>query len=366
MKYGDTGGSTHKIAFAFINTCSSANLTFGQGLIQGQWPIPDRALGMPFAFTGRTVYPGYLSSDGYQNPDTGSQVYIGFPFGSASLEQRLPDPNYTGPQHYQWVEDFFEAALYQDISVNQALDSASMENFGKEFLICPLRTGFWSHWWKMSDYPDQTMAVFGNGNIRLKNYDPSVHSVGRPTTYGPTSGLPNTNYTFTTSAADSYGHSIRYIFDWDDGTNTTTGYYANGEKVSRSHSWSSDGEKVVTVTAQCDNGTYGSGVSYNTIIIESHHWLTVNAFDAYLGQGYPLVSNVWIDGNWNGTTAVSVYLPSGWHTVTVEYGPIYDPYWPADVYLYSFTGDYYDYYGNTADVFLDDDSTVNALYFWQF
>lgn len=365
------GGSTQKIAFALINTCMSASLEFGNGLIYGQWPFyPDKAVGMPFAFTGRPVSystyaePGKLSNDGYLHPDDGEQVYIGFPYGSASLEQRLPHPNYAGPQYYLWVMDFFDAALNQDISVNQALDSASRENFGNDFLNSPLRTGFYAYWWPNDPQPDCTMAVYGNGNIRLENYDPSVHSVGRPTTYGPTSGLQNTNYTFTTSAADSYGHTIRYIFDWDDGTYTTTGYYANGEKVSASHSWSSAGDKVVTVTAQCDTGTYGSGVSYNTISIVSHYWLTVSAHDAYV-TNCPIDTNIWIDGDWVDTTSVSVYLPTGEHTVTVDNGPIYDEAWGGDAYFVGFSGDYYEmsYTPPTAYVYIDGDSAVDAIYF---
>jgi hypothetical protein len=364
------GGSTQKIAFAFINTCASANLTLGNGMIYGQWPIPDRAVGMPFAFTGNPVSANYLSSDGYQNPDTGSHVYIGFHFGSPSLEQTIPDPYYGSVHHYEWVLDFFEAALYEDISVNQALDSASLQNFGNEFVNSPYRKdGFIAHWEGLQPSPDsapgQTMAVFGNGNIRLKNFDPSVHSVGRPTTYAPASGIPNTNYTFTTSAADSsYGHTIRYIFDWDDGTYTTTGYYANGEKVNASHSWSSAGDKVVTVTAQCDTGTYGSGVSYNTINIVSHYWLTVSAHDAYV-TNCPIDTNIWIDGDWVDTTSVSVYLPYGEHTVTVDNGPIYDEAWAQDAYFVGFSGDCYDmgYTPPTAYVYIDGDSAVDAIYF---
>jgi hypothetical protein len=366
------GGSTQKIAFAFINTCMSASLALGQGLIYGQFPYPDRALGMPYAFTGRTVSystyaePGKLSNDGYLHPDTGSQVYIGFPYGSASLEQRLPHPFYAGPQYYSWVMDFFDDALNIDISVNQALDSASRENFGTDFLISPLRTGFYAYWWPDDPVADCTMAVYGNGNIRLKNYDPSVHSVGRPTTYGPTSGQLNTNYTFTTSATDSYGHDIRYIFDWGDGSNTTTSYHPSGEKVSEAHSWTSDGEKVVTVTAQCENGEYGSGISYNTITIASYHLLTVYAFDAYLGEGYPLYPEVYIDGNPVGTAPVTVNLTATEHTMTADF-TTYDPYWPALVHVVGVSGDVNGWTVLLSDSFTlyfyaDEDSTSNIWY----
>lgn len=342
----------------------SAALGLGQGLIPGQGGYPDRALGLQFAFTGREVsyLYGGLSPDGYLYPDNGSQVFIGFSYGSAALNQRVPYD--YGPKYYLWVLDFFDGALNQDISVNQALDRASLINYGVEFLSSPLRVGFTSYWEYFDPQEDCVMAVYGDGNIRLKNFDASVHSVGRPTTYGPTSGQPNTQYTFTTSAADSYGHDIRYIFDWGDGTNTTTGYFADGEKVSESHSWSSDGEKTVTVTAQCENGAYCSGMSYNTIDIESYHWLFVGAYDAYLGINYPLSPHVWIDGNPVGTAPINVNITAGVHTIEVDY-ETYDPYWPATVQLVSFMGDYQGYYGSTG-VWVDvtQDTSVGALYFW--
>ena len=58
----------------------------------------------------------HISDDGYDNPDTGGQVYIGFPYGSASLEQRIPFN--TGNQYYRWVNKFFHEALTFDVSVN--------------------------------------------------------------------------------------------------------------------------------------------------------------------------------------------------------------------------------------------------------
>lgn len=84
--------TSRKVFFAFINTCMSANLTY-------QAYNGGKVQGMPFAWTQRLLkprsYPGfniadYISDNGYGDPDDGSQCYIGFPWGAASLMQRIP------------------------------------------------------------------------------------------------------------------------------------------------------------------------------------------------------------------------------------------------------------------------------------
>ncbi|MBC7323293.1 MAG: hypothetical protein H5T90_09400 [Acetomicrobium sp.] len=171
-----------KIVFALINTCMSARLTNPitgenwQGLVNG------RARGLPFAFTRRIVLPRnhplfnvvyHISADGYSQPDSGSQCYIGFPWGSASLMQRIPYN--TGMEYVHWVYYFFYYALSYDMSVNQALDHASWQCWGQYFGNCPLRTGFTAVWpfyyngqWNNHYGDGSTMAVYGNGNISLR------------------------------------------------------------------------------------------------------------------------------------------------------------------------------------------------------
>lgn len=179
-----------KVFFAFINTCLSANITaqtsnpgIGQGLLPAQGSYPERAEGMPFAWTHRLVkdkgtYPGFniadhISDDGYSDPDDGSQCYIGFPWGAASLEQRIPYN--TGSQYYHtWVDRFFDYGLRYDMSVNMALDHASWQTWGNRFGDCHLRTGFQAYWWTPGDgawpHVDSTMVVYGSGYVHLRYY----------------------------------------------------------------------------------------------------------------------------------------------------------------------------------------------------
>ena len=194
-----------EVTFAFINTCLSANIAIldpnHQPVAQGPIPDTNRIEGMAFAFTHRWVEPkstpgfniaydsshpgnvGDISSDGYSDPDSGSQVYIGFTYGSASLSQMI----WAYPYYY-WVEEFFAEALNTQatMSVHQALDTASVLYYGVNFALSPLRIGFYPDWpmynfttyeWESGNQDPGTMAVYGNGDISIKNAQPTTHYV---------------------------------------------------------------------------------------------------------------------------------------------------------------------------------------------
>ena len=103
-----------EVTFAFISTCASADYYNSMGELNGdyygsitQGPLPDGTIrGMPYAFTHRLVGSD-ISADGYHNPDSGSQVYLGFPIGSPSLTQWIPNVTVSGWYYCQWVEEFF-------------------------------------------------------------------------------------------------------------------------------------------------------------------------------------------------------------------------------------------------------------------
>jgi hypothetical protein len=155
-----------KIDFAFINTCLSADLS-QQAWLTGNWPpYPDRPRGMAFAFTHRLI-GSQMSSDGYSSPDGSGQCYIGFPWGSASLEQSIPKDG--GLLYWGWIIRFFDTALHTTNTVNQALDTASLQTWGTTFGSSPLHTGFCAYWWP-SWYPDTNsrMVVYGDGTVHLK------------------------------------------------------------------------------------------------------------------------------------------------------------------------------------------------------
>jgi hypothetical protein len=206
-----------QVLLAFINTCMSANTTNPYTGETWQGNGTYGALGMPFAWTHRNVTDLYsgdfnvendISNDGYRYPDSGHQVYIGFPFGSASLMQFIPYESGT-KQYYRWVNDTFYYALHYDISVNDALDQASLlmweEDFGNSQL-----SDFTAYWWNMK--PSETMdnssmVVYGNGNVHLKLYGLTVNSPVAPADVYIDGRYRGT--TGNTFAVDSGSHSVQ-------------------------------------------------------------------------------------------------------------------------------------------------------------
>jgi YD repeat-containing protein len=109
--------------------------------------------------------------------------------------------------------------------------------------------------------------------IKTEMYYIGPESVSTPSNpNGPITGYVQTSYTYSTGGAvSSYGHSIQYLFDWGDGTDS--GWLPVGQ-TSASHSWSSQGNYLVKAQARC---------SIHTSVVSS----------------------------WSGTTSVSIVLPPG-------------------------------------------------------
>ncbi|MEM2099199.1 MAG: hypothetical protein QXU99_05610 [Candidatus Bathyarchaeia archaeon] len=357
-----------KIIFAFISACQSADTTrLGQGLIYDQWVPSPRAIGMPFAWThGRYVVDKsttqgfniaqHMSDDGYSDPDWCPQVYIGFPYGSASLEQGIPFGGEGGNPYYYWVYSFFYHALYYDVSVNNALDSASWQFMGSSFGDSPLRNGFPAYWWNMGTQEDCTMTVYGNGRIHLKQFTPPPDAPGTPTISGPTMGNPSTSYQFSAFAGDPYAHAVQYRFDWGDGTPYTTTYpRPDGTPGTASHSWSSGGVYGVRVQARCANSDWGGWSSLHYINIGNQQYqLTMLAENQYQYQGYvPL----YIDGDYVGTTGYTYTLAGGYHQIYVPNEVSELPYAYHYFQGYSFSG------SNPATLPLLSNRTETAYYY---
>jgi C1A family cysteine protease/uncharacterized OB-fold protein len=99
-----------------------------------------------------------------------------------------------------------------------------------------------------------TSAVSGwSGTLSV-----SIETVSKPSTpSGPMIGIPNTSYTYSTGGASSnLVHSVQYLFDWGDGTNT--GWLPVGTS-SASKFWASGGTYTVKAQARC--ATHTSAVS---------------------------------------------------------------------------------------------------------
>ena len=353
-----------EVTFAFISACLSGD--YNNGYYSGlgandtchplsndyysnypQGQLPDTtARGIPYAFTHRYVEPntsGFnvaqdISDDGYANPDSGSQVYIGFPAGSASLSQNLPNP--SGTHTYGvWVEEFFDYALTYQYTVNHALDSASELLWGTSFYSSCLSrygSGFTPNWVILnstgqipqgSSWPTSWLAVYGNGNIGipLQHYTISASSDAGSTISpsGQVNVAQGSSQTFTMSANNGYEITDVYV----DGVNqgAITSYTFNNVQTAHTISVTSAGN-VYQLTVQC---------------LDS--------------QQYLVDASIYVDGNYVGDSVAYVTVPGGAHTISVDdWGYSYSGF----VYLQGFSDGLAN--GDSRNVYSD--TTITAYY----
>ena len=116
-----------------------------------------------------------------------------------------------------------------------------------------------------------TLTVTDNGGFT--NTVTTTATIGKlnnppttPVVTGPKTGDVDTDYDYTAMSTDADDDEIQYLFDWGDGTDTTTTFVENGTEVTESHSWSSYGFYTVEVTAY-DNQTY-SGTKEIVVAID--------------------------------------------------------------------------------------------------
>jgi len=185
------------------------------------------------------------------------------------------DESFSGPDYLWWPIIFGPDSTAHN-SYNAKPSLIMRSDVGSGFDISTLQskwviyddTDFWIdplfpfiiHWtryiytYTKPWYPSSITSMFPHPNT------PS-------TPYGYSSGYTYTSYSYSTSTTDPDGYNVRYQFDWGDGQTTTTGYYASGATVSRSHSWSSVGWKYVKVRAQNTEGFWSPWSSRKAVYI---------------------------------------------------------------------------------------------------
>jgi YVTN family beta-propeller protein len=92
---------------------------------------------------------------------------------------------------------------------------------------------------------------------------------------GSSSGNTGITYSYSTSATDPDGNTVKYTFDWGDGYASDTSYVNSGTSASASHSWSNAGSYLVKAKAtDCNGASSGwSGSKTVTITIASSNQL---------------------------------------------------------------------------------------------
>lgn len=103
---------------------------------------------------------------------------------------------------------------------------------------------------------DETMAYIRE----VQNLPPDLPEVS-----GPQKGSKNIDYEYTAVSTDEDNDKLQYIFDWDDGTNSTSDFVANGTSVTQMHNWSTWGVYTISVTA-FDNKTLSGSTDLVVLI----------------------------------------------------------------------------------------------------
>jgi hypothetical protein len=97
------------------------------------------------------------------------------------------------------------------------------------------------------------------------NPNRSPNAPGKPS--GSIKGYAGTAYSYVTSAKDSDGDQVKYIFDWGDGTKTDTKMVNSGTRSSATHAWSTDGTYQVKANAMDSNGALSGYSGYLSVTI---------------------------------------------------------------------------------------------------
>ncbi len=101
-------------------------------------------------------------------------------------------------------------------------------------------------------------------NIRKPNNPPS-----KPKVDGPTVGKVDQEYTFIAVSEDKDNDTIKYVFDWDDGSSSETQMLQSGKNATISHSYSKPGKYTIKVQA-IDNFSASSNTQEHTILINAY------------------------------------------------------------------------------------------------
>jgi len=74
-----------------------------------------------------------------------------------------------------------------------------------------------------------------------------------PIVTGSIAGQKNIIHNYTAVSTDPDNDMIRYFFDWDDSTNTTSDFLASGTVYNTSHIWTDSGVYTIAVSAEDEN-----------------------------------------------------------------------------------------------------------------
>ncbi|MBO3800504.1 MAG: PKD domain-containing protein [Candidatus Brockarchaeota archaeon] len=120
-------------------------------------------------------------------------------------------------------------------------------------------------WYWTTDFGGYDDSGSGGGGGSTPSLNNPPNRPEKPS--GPGFGHIDEEYAFITVSKDPDGDPVMYIFDWGDGTTSTTSYFPSGTPVSLSHSWSNPGSYSIKVMAKDKRGASSSWSSPTMIQI---------------------------------------------------------------------------------------------------
>lgn len=112
---------------------------------------------------------------------------------------------------------------------------------------------------------DNRGATASDSTIAIITGKPNIPP-NKPKVNGTTIGHKGINYNYSVITIDPDNDSIRYVFNWSDGTNTTTGYVSNNTIVTEWHNWTEYGNYVLKVYAMDINNATSETVKLTVLI----------------------------------------------------------------------------------------------------
>jgi len=119
-------------------------------------------------------------------------------------------------------------------------------------------------------------------SVNVQGSEETINQPGKP--IGETKPIEYVKYTYMTSGATSnLGHTLEYSFSWGDSTSSPW-----LPVKSASHSWSTTGTKIVTVTARCKIHTDKSAISSELYVSVQYPVETVTQPGLPIGEASPI------------------------------------------------------------------------------
>jgi hypothetical protein len=111
----------------------------------------------------------------------------------------------------------------------------------------------------------QCCLLFGDPAQMLKTPHPSLAPTQPTKPVGPTLGIWNVEYTYTSSATEPDNEQMYYLFDWGDGSSSGwLGPYSSGQTGTGTHTWTILGTYNVKVKAR---DIWGAGSSWSESLV---------------------------------------------------------------------------------------------------